>query len=246
MFADLNIFVYCFVIMIFAGIVQGATGFGFSLFMLPLMSIFIPIKELIPISVLCSIPINLLVLLDAKKEIRLKEINLMIVFGILTIPIGVYLLKVIDKNTLMAAIGTIIVITALARLYGLKAKIKNYKFSLALTGALSGILNGSVSLSGPPIILLFNNQSESKDSMRGNFSVYAVITNFFVVASMMHQSVMDSSDFFNSFLLYPAVVIGVFLGIAISKKISEKHFNLITLYLLCIVGLWSVIKAIFY
>lgn len=242
---SLHLYIYSAVVMLLGGIVQGAVGFGFSLLMLPMISIYVPLKELIPISVLCSLPINLMVLWDARKSIKPKEIALMIICGIIFVPVGVYILKSADKNVLSAIIGFAIIVTSLSQIFGIKIRIKNEKAAFGIVGALSGIMNGSVSLSGPPIVLFFANQRESKNSTRGNFSLYAFITNIFVIISMTYSDVMHTSDFWKSISYYPFLIIGVFIGILISSRINEKLFRQLALGMLCCIGLWTISKALF-
>jgi uncharacterized protein len=226
-------------IICFAGFAQGLTGFGFSLIAFPLLTIFLQVKQITPILIVLSIITNIMVILSSKNHYKLRDLWLLIIFGVLATPIGAYILKIVQPNILKAIVGVIISLTAFFLLMNYKLKIKHLKFSQAITGIFSGILNGSLSLSGPPIILYMSNQGAKKDELRGSFSLFALITNIFAVSTMYFANLINLKIYSYLYLFSPALVIGVYCGIRVSKKVNEQVFQKITLYLLIIMGVWT-------
>lgn len=152
-----------FFIILIASLIQGITGFGFALVAVPLLSLFIPeIKDITPVIVIYSLITNIIIVYRSRKYVELKKIIPLIIFSIIATPLGTYILISFKVKTLKFIIGIIIIITALAMLKNFKIKIKNEKISYGIIGILSGILNGSTGLSGPPVVLFLTNQGEKK------------------------------------------------------------------------------------
>ena len=64
-------------------------------------------------------------------------------------PWGTYLLLILDESILKISIGIIIIISAWALYTGYRVNIKNQNLGNAVAGFISGLLNGSLTMSGP-------------------------------------------------------------------------------------------------
>lgn len=234
-----------FISILLASLVQGITGFGFALIAVPLLSLFIPeLRNITPIIVIYSFLTNIIVLYKTKQYIDLKKILPLVIFGILATPIGTYILLYVDVNTLKIIVGAIITVTALAMLKNYKINIKNQNISYSVVGLLSGLLNGSTGLSGPPVVLLLTNQNTNKDVFRANLTFYGITTNIFAIILFVSEGIINNSVINFTVLYLPALITGVFYGIKISSKINETLFKTITIYLISILGLYTVISTI--
>lgn len=234
-----------FISILLASLVQGITGFGFALIAVPLLSLFIPeLRNITPIIVIYSFLTNIIVLYKTKQYIDLKKILPLVIFGILATPIGTYILLYVNVNTLKIIVGAIITVTALAMLKNYKINIKNQNISYGVVGLLSGLLNGSTGLSGPPVVLLLTNQNTNKDVFRANLTFYGITTNIFAIILFVSEGIINNSVINFKVLYLPALIIGVFYGIKISSKINETLFKTITIYLILILGLYTVISTI--
>jgi len=101
--------------------------------------------------------------------------------GLIGIPIGTFILLVIDPQFIKFVIGILIIIFGCALLFEIGKKVKNEKWALGPVGLLSGILNGSVSMSGPPVILFFQNQKLDKNEFRANLIGYSLFLSIITV-----------------------------------------------------------------
>jgi len=138
------------IIIFIAAMTQGITSFGFSLVSLPLLGLFLPLKIVVPVLVIYSLVLNSLILYHIKEYIDLKKIAILVTAGLIGTPFGAYLLKGTDEGILKIFVGILLTFTAIINFYGIKIKVKNEKLSFIPVGLVSGLLNGSVSLGGPP------------------------------------------------------------------------------------------------
>lgn len=234
-----------FFIILIASLIQGITGFGFALVAVPLLSLFIPeIKNITPIIVIYSLITNIIIVYKSRKYVEFKKIIPLIVFAIIATPLGTYILISFKAKTLKIIIGVIIIITALAMLKNFKIKIRNEKISYGVVGILSGILNGSTGLSGPPVVLFLTNQGEKKDVFRANLTMFGFITNIFAIINFIAEGIINRDTLTFTALYFPSLLLGVIIGIIVVKKISDYFFRLCTIYLIIILGVYTVISTI--
>jgi hypothetical protein len=108
----------------------------------------------------------------------------------------------------------------------------------------SGILSGSVSIGGPPVILFMSNQGTGKEVFRASLSVYFLTLNVFTVPIYFLNGLITPEVTDYSVKFFPALVVGVIIGNLFSKKMKEKHFRKITLSLLIAMGVLSIISGL--
>lgn len=234
-----------FISIFLASLIQGITGFGFALIAVPLLSLFIPeIRSITPIVVIYSFLTNIVIMYKSRHYIDIKKIIPLIIFGIIATPIGTYILLYVNVNILKIIIGLITTITAFAMFKNFKITIKNESISYGIVGILSGLLNGSTGLSGPPVVLFLTNQNTDKNAFRANLAFYGIATNIFAIILFVVEGIVNTSILHFTILYLPALIIGVFAGIKISTKINEIIFRNLTIGLISFLGLYTFISTI--
>ncbi len=224
-------------IVLMASLIQGATSFGFSLVALPLMGFILNLKEIVPLLVVLSLLLNILIAIQLKKRPNFKEIFLLSLFGLLTIPIGVKLLIIVDEIVLKRAVSVFIIVVAILMVRGFRINIKNKNAALIITGTLSGLLNGSVSLSGPPIVFLLSNIQKNRDEFRISLTSLFILFNIFTVMLYLNKGLLSMATIGSYLPIMPFLFVGTFIGVKIGNKIDEEIFKQIVLYLLVIMGI---------
>ncbi|EOC99586.1 sulfite exporter TauE/SafE family protein [Caldisalinibacter kiritimatiensis] len=188
--------IVAFIVILLAGMVQGLTSFGFSLLSVPILSIFLPLKIIVPVLIVLSFALNSVIFYKVKEYVKLRKIVYLVVFGILATPLGTYLLLFIDEKLLQIGVGVIVTFTAVMFWLGYKVTIKNEKISLSLVGIMSGLLNGSVSLSGPPVIVFLTNQGVKKQVFRANLTSFFLILNIITIPTYFFRIIKRESSLF--------------------------------------------------
>ncbi|ADU31933.1 sulfite exporter TauE/SafE family protein [Evansella cellulosilytica] len=230
-------------IILFAGFIQGLTSFGFALFSIPILSKVIPLDVVVPIITLLCLISNAFIVYTVRRYIHFKEIWILTLASTLAVPLGVRLLIIVDISLLKIAIGVIIICVAVLMLKGVTFHVDNQKIASIPVGFLSGVLNGSLSLSGPPVALFLNNQQVEKQVFRANIATYSLILNMMTIASFSYSGMMNSEVLTYSITFIPAMIIGLIIGINMLKVVNESLFKRITLYLIIASGIWTLISA---
>lgn len=237
-------YMIAFAIILFSATVQGATGFGFSLLAVPLLAFVLPLSVIVPVLVLFSLVLNVIVFFKLKGHVDKIQMFLLILFGLVSIPIGINALQGLDENIIKLVVGGVVIISAAAMQFGFKIKFKNQKIAYGLTGFFSGILNGSSSLSGPPVILMLSNEAVDKSTFRKTLATYFLTLNLFSIPMFILRGMVTDEVITNTLKLSPALLIGVLLGVGLGNKLPEAIFRKITLLLIFVMGVLTVISAI--
>jgi len=87
-----NLFLFGTIIIAASALLQGLSGFGFSILSLPLLAVYISPKTAVPMLLIFSIVLNLSVIATCWRSFSIRNIWLLLLGGSLGIPIGTHLL----------------------------------------------------------------------------------------------------------------------------------------------------------
>jgi len=243
-----NILILGSIIIFFAALLQGTTGFGFSLFSIPLLTLFISPKTVIPMILLVSLIINISVLYNSRKSLKFKLILPIFIFSLIGVPIGAKLLLVLPDYVLKMVIGFFILTFGLLFFYNVHFKVKHEKVTRAIVGFLSGLLNGSITMSGPPVILFFANEQKGKMHFRAHLASFFLLLTLVTIPVYAYYGLITKIVIDYTLIFSIAVILGVIGGNILIKKIQDIHFRRLTLIIIIIMGvlaMYSGIRGVF-
>jgi uncharacterized membrane protein YfcA len=179
-----------------------------------------------------------------REHLEMKRIWPLLIAGIVGLPAGALLLLLVSAGVLKILIGSVIVLTGILILLGFTMKIGREKPAMIPVGIASGILNGSVSMSGPPVILFFSNQRMKKGNFRGNIVSYFLILNIFTIPVFAVTGLFTLSVLIYSVLLLVPLILGLLIGIRAADRVGEKDFRKIVLILVTITGISAFLSGL--
>ncbi len=241
---SLTLIIAGFLTIFLAGTIQGLTAFGFVLVSVPILVIFLSPKIVVPLAVMHRLLISLVILFETRKWVDLKRIWPLLITGLAGLPLGAYLLIILDVSVLKVLIGALIIPFAIAFLIGFKRQIKSEKLAFAPLGFFSGVLIGSTGLSAPPVALFFANQGMEKQSFRANLMAHAVVLTSAAVPTFMLGGLITTEVIEYTIWFLPALILGAITGIKLSHKVDEKLFRKIILTIITVAGLFSIASGL--
>ena len=235
---------YGAVIIFVASMIQGVASFGFGLLALPLLGLFLPLQIVVPVILIYSFILNSIILYNVRANISFKRIYIVVLFGMIATPFGAHLLKVLPENTLKVIIGIIISLSTVVNFCGYKIKVKNEKLSYIPIGLASGLLNGSVSLGGPPLVIFLSNQGVEKQIFRANLTLYFWVLNIFTIPTYFFSGLITQDVINYSGYLFPGLIIGALLGVSLGNKVDDRLFQKFAMCLIMAMGLLSIMSGL--
>lgn len=227
-----------------AGLLQGMTSFGFSLIALPLLTLIHDIQLIVPVLVIYSLVMNTTILMNLWRHIQIREMAWIAVFGMLFTPIGMQVLIFADGGWLKLFTGIFIFIFSLMLLLNKHYEFRHQRLGYVVTGTLSGLLNGSVSFSGPPLVIFMTNKAMPKQSFRASLTFYFWILNLITVPTYWLGGLIGTDTWLFSVRYVAFLIAGVLVGVLIGNRIKEQYFRRLVVIILMALGIMSVIGSI--
>src|SRR5690606_32792481 len=130
-----------FIIVLIASVIQTSTGFGFSILATPFLLLIFEPKDAIQLNLLISLVISAVLIIQTKKEIDRGILRRFILGSIAGLPIGLFILMIVDVGILK--LGISVMILALTLLLMLRLRMAQSKGRDTVVGGCSGLLTSS-------------------------------------------------------------------------------------------------------
>jgi len=222
--------------------VQGATGFGSGLLINAFWLHIMEPTHAIPLNVVTSLFISGVPIYKLRKKLDFSKLKQFAIFGVIGIPIGMYLLVISDPSKLKFSIGILLVIYAVLMLKISSFSINvNNKSINNLVGFISGVIGGLTALLGIIPVAWFSVQRLPKNTKRGTYEPFIFITSIAAIISFAFAGLYKIEMIFDLLKIIPALLVGSWLGIKIYNKINDNLFRKVVLGLILLSGLFLVI-----
>ena len=222
--------------------VQGATGFGSGLLINAFWLHIMEPTHAIPLNIVTSLFISGVPIYKLRKKLDFSKLKQFAIFGVVGIPIGMYLLVISDPSKLKFSIGILLVIYAVLMLKISSFSINvNNKSINNLVGFISGVIGGLTALLGIIPVAWFSVQRLPKNTKRGTYEPFIFITSIAAIISFAFAGLYKIEMIFDLLKIIPALLVGSWLGIKIYNKINDNLFRKVVLGLILLSGLFLVI-----
>ena len=222
--------------------VQGATGFGSGLLINAFWLHIMEPTHAIPLNVVTSLFISGVPIYKLRKKLNFSKLKQFAIFGVVGIPIGMYLLVISDPSKLKFSIGILLVIYAVLMLKISSFSINvNNKSINNLVGFISGVIGGLTALLGIIPVAWFSIQRLPKNTKRGTYEPFIFITSIAAIISFAFAGLYKIEMIFDLLKIIPALLVGSWLGIKIYNKINDNLFRKVVLGLILLSGLLLII-----
>lgn len=215
-------------------------GFGFSLFSVPLLVMLLPASRVVPLLAGLSLVVNAAVLYQTRSHLRPRRILPLILAGLAGVPLGVRLLAVASESTLRVGLGGATVVLSSALLFGVRFRVKREALAMVPVGLLSGVMNGAATLSGPPVVIFQIAQRAGKDLFRATLAGYFLALTVLTIPVLWLNGLVDGELALAALYLLPGVLVGLALGLALSRKLDSDRFRKTALVLVMLLGLMAI------
>ena len=222
----------------FAGVVQGATGFGSGIVLNAFWLHILEPSAAISLNIVSCLFVSALPIYKLRKTLDFSKLKPFVIFGVLGIPTGLFILTLTDPTIFKTTVGVILVIFSIWK-FRSKNIFINFKSSPPLDkliGFISGVLGGFAALGGILPTIWVNIQRLPKNTQRGTYEPFIFITSIAAVVSFYFAGFLNL-DIFNYFIkVLPALIIGSLIGVKIYSFINEDLFKKVILGLIFLAG----------
>ncbi len=207
-----------------ASLTRSTLGFGESLIAVPLLLLFMPAEVAVPLSVMLSIIIALVIVIQDHSKVHIQSAKWLILYAIPGIPLGLLLLIYGHTLLVKTILGFLIIAYALYSLFGKLSLQCKSKSLLFVCGFLSGILGGAYGLNGPPLVIYGDMKKWSAKYFRATLQAYFLPASLlgFVGYAIKGLVTTEVTSYFLWSLL--TVIPAIFLGRYLNHKLKSQAF----------------------
>lgn len=225
-----------------AGFVMGLVGFGTGLAALGFWLFVVDPRLAVPLVSICSLATTAFTLKAYAHAISWRRLAPFFAGAAAGLPLGVLLLARMDPAVFKVALGVFLIAYTIFRLAFLPRLTLTGagRAGDALVGIGGGILGGFAAIPGPLTTIWCGLRGWSKDEQRAVYQPFNQIIILLAFAGYATQGLVTPELGLLAFYCVPASLVGMAIGMAGYKRISEQQFKRIVLWLLLASGVMLV------
>lgn len=219
----------------FASLIRTATGFGFAILAIPILSFILEPSEAVAYTMifqtLSAIPIALL---NTTMQ-EWKYASKLIFFSLVGLLPGVFFLIVLPSIIVQLLVAICILIALVIIFTGVQFKAPFSFFKWILVGFSVGFMHGLAGVSGPPILAtLHADQTLSKSRKRKVMAIFFLFAGVFSLIPIIIHFPIVVNDINFLAILFLSMVVGMSIGQKIFIAMSEVQFRICSTFLISI------------
>jgi uncharacterized protein len=236
---DLDVLVA--VIVGFAGVMRGVTGFGGAMLMTPPLGILLGAVPAVVISLGLEAAAALIMGPATYRDLPVRQFALLIVPACLTIPVGTQLLVGFDAGIARRAIGAMVVVFSLAMLSGLRYAHRPATGLTVAIGSLAGVLLGATGIGAPPVVLFLLSGPSPARNTRAILTAFISTTSFIGLAALLANGAITVPLMQMSGLLAVVYLAAILIGMKLFAHLSDRGTRTIALCLMLLLGVAALV-----
>ena len=214
-------------ITLFAAVVNGGLGYGFSSITVPLALLFLTNRVLNPALVLIEVVLNAWVLWVNRDALGIIWKRMLpIVIGLLPgVAVGTMIVTNISPAWLKLTTYLLLLPLILFQAAGYRRPIKSEKAIGVPFGFGLGVLYSVTTISGPPLAVLLNNQGLKQREFRASLGFIRLAESSFTAIAYLSAHLITRQSNLLIPQILPSVLIGVPIGAALVKQMKVDTFR---------------------
>ena len=210
-------------------------GFGGTIIFLGISGLIYDFNSLLKLALFVAISSGFAVLIQSYKHLSWGHLSKILIYTIPGALIGTYLITYLASGLLIKLFAIILVIYGCFNLFFPDKVIPNYmKKSLVILG---GLIQGIYTIGGPFVLMGYKDSFSSKQELRSTMAGYFFLINlgrvvFLIILGESYEDIV--------FTYYPIailVIISVWLGYLVHKRIPEILFKKLIIFAITLIGI---------
>ena len=235
---------YCIIAVLAGAYLKGYTGFGASMFWMTSLSFVLPPLQIVPMVLMFEVVTSIALLPEIWKDVRWRSIGLLVLGTWAATPIGIYALASLPPTPIRIALALVVFVAAILILRGFALKREPTQPATVGVGLAAGVLNGSMGIVGPPVILFYFSSPIGVVAGRASIITYFIGTDSVGTAMFAAQGLIDTSVYWRTAAFLPILFAGVYIGNRGFVKTDPEIFKKIALFILVALSILLFVRAV--
>lgn len=238
------------IVFITASILHGITGMAFPMLATTSLAFVMPLSKVVALVALPSLLMSALVIFSNNEKslwqeiiYYLKSYKLLAISSVIGSIVGVQLLLILPISwlyLLMASVTLYYSINGLLHTYG---KVKSIRVpanntTMILFGFAAGIIGGSTNAMAPILLMFLFSETDDKNRITKASNLCFLLAKIVQIFMLRNQYLsLDTSEYGLILFLTVFSIVGLYIGIWLRSKISDKFFRILIFIILLLLAL---------
>jgi uncharacterized protein len=241
---DLATFAVAAAVVFGAYVVFGISAFGAGLFVVPILSHFLPLEFVLPMVVLLDVSASVALGVRISRDADWSELKWMVPLSAAGAVAGVTLLVALPRQVTIAGIGALLVLYSL---YSLRQG-GSLRVVSRVWGAVAGFVGGAFGtlfgFGAPPYAIYLAHRIEDKLAYRATLSNMVIFSVSIRAVVFAAGGLMLADRLIGFAVLVPFCLAGLWLGNRLQARISRGGLLRIVAGLLLLIGLSLLVRVL--
>ena len=225
-------FTFSLIAVLAGAYLKGYTGFGASMLWVVSLSLVLPPLQVVPMVLMFEVVTSITLLPQIWKDVRWRSIGLLLLGSWAATPIGIYALSSLPATPVYIALSVVVFVAAVLILRGFALAKQPGSLATFCVGLMAGVLNGSMGIVGPPVILFYFSSPIGLVAGRASIITYFIGTDSVGTAMFAAQGLIDTSVYWRTVVFVPILIVGVWVGNHGFIRTDPETFKKIALFVL--------------
>ena len=229
-------FLYALAVTAAGGMLQGFTGFGATLIMVPLLTFVYGPAESVAVGIGLSALGSALLLPEASRDADWKDCVPACIASLFLVPIGVTLLLTLDPGITRRLMGGIVIMVAIIMIRGWNYSGPRNILTSAAAGSFSGFTGGFFGMGAPGVTIYYLSGTVHAAVQRANILIVLGIVSTMVMASVAIGGGADLGSLILGIVLILPFALPMWIGAHYFRRASTELYRQVCLWLLIVMG----------
>ena len=226
----------------FSAMVTAVAGFGFGLMSVPVMSLVIDIHSAVIVSSIVALFANGVQAYMYRRKRDRRLANRLSLACVLGLPLGFVVFEFVGDRALRVVLGVGVVLAVVMLSRGLNLAHLGPQLEWGL-GFISGVLNTSISTSGPPLVFDLQARNLAPEAFRATINYIFLISGSVGLVIFAVGGKIQANEIQAGAIATPALALGLLAGMPLRKRFPPERFRLLVIWLLIVGAVAAVAKA---
>tara|TARA_Y100000590_G_scaffold458226_1_gene612496 strand:- start:14374 stop:15114 length:741 start_codon:yes stop_codon:yes gene_type:complete len=208
-----------------ASIIYTISGFGLGLISIPILINFFDTKSVVILINITTIYLALLIIRTTHEIVDSKEIIPILIFGILGVPFGIFLITSIDVEPLKVSVLLAIIIISVIGFFQIGNEQFASKYFRYPTSFVTTILITTLGLGTPLLVIVLNKTGLKKNVLRKFLAIFGLSIQFIALFGYIITGLITVGLFILLLSILPTIYIGFKVGNKINLKLNNIIFE---------------------
>ncbi len=235
-------FIAAATVVVVAIFVRTLTGFGAALILVPSLSLFWDLRQVVLLAALVQAVTGFPVALAARRQASRPALMTLLLGSLCGLVVGALLLAVVPLPWLRRGLGLATLLFGLSRFTPIGARVapvpsRRLALLAVPVGFVSGILMGMIGTGGPPVVAYLHYRLATPLARRATLLCYFMVLDVTRLPGYLRLGIGSRAIFLTGLALVPFALLGALIGNYTHGRASERVVALTVALLLVLTGL---------